>query len=185
MRVLVLVVLVVRHGKKRGMMVRPVVDTPAAFLYLYLILGQLLYVCTSPVRAVVSLAVHLISSDFEALKVKRKRDGSNFKLNRVGGSVRRSFKNMLPFTCTFNAVACFMNAKPTVKHHMVIALYIKRPGIAQYKLLASKDVDRSRCDLHYENVGCFVPEPADDIVLIPEETVEVDFVSQPIYRARS
>ena len=38
----------------------------------------------------------------------------------------------------------------------------------------------SRCNLHHEDVGCFVPKPVDCVVVILEETIEVDFISQPI-----
>ena len=39
---------------------------------------------------------------------------------------------------------------------------------------------RSRCNLHHEDVGRFVPKSVDRVVIIPKEAIEVDFVSQPI-----
>ena len=46
---------------------------------------------------------------------------------------------------------------------------------------SSKDkAFRSRCNLHDEDVGCFEPKPVDRVVVIPEETIEINLVSQPI-----
>ena len=39
---------------------------------------------------------------------------------------------------------------------------------------------RLRCDLHHKNIGSFISESVNRVVVIPEESVEVDLVSQPI-----